>query len=115
MEIRRNMMRSSMCMKIGKLVYFSPTKTTKSVCREIVKGIDLENIQEIDITTPRNREAFLKADADDLVVIGVPVFAVFYTYFAFYINPRLEKKGLSQNDSDYETLYTIRPPRQQSG
>lgn len=49
------------------------------------------------------------------MVIGVPVFAVFYTYFAFYINHRLEKKGLSQNDSDYETLYTIRPPRQQSG
>jgi predicted PurR-regulated permease PerM len=46
------------------------------------------------------------------MVIGVPVFAVFYTYFSFYINKRLEKKGLSTNSSDYESLYTIRTPKQ---
>ena len=90
MEIRRNMMRSSMCMKIGNLVYFSPTKTTNSVCREIVKGIDLENIQEIDITTPRNREAFLKADADDLVVIGVQAKSLDY---GEGLSPEVEKSA----------------------
>lgn len=74
MDVRRNMMRSSMCMTTGRLVYFSPTKTTKTVCKEIVKGIEPENIKEIDITTPRNRKEFLQADADDLVVIGVPVY-----------------------------------------
>ena len=42
------------------------------------------------------------------MVVGVPVFAVLYTYFSFYINKRLEKKGLSQNHDDYRTLYTIR-------
>ncbi len=41
------------------------------------------------------------------MVVGVPVFAVIYTYFSFYINKRLEEKGLSQNPLDYQSLYTI--------
>jgi predicted PurR-regulated permease PerM len=42
------------------------------------------------------------------MVVGVPVFAVLYTYFSFYINKRLEKKGLSQDSTDYQSLYTIK-------
>lgn len=42
------------------------------------------------------------------MVIGVPVFAVIYTYFSIYVNNRLERKGLSQNPEDYRSLYTIK-------
>lgn len=46
------------------------------------------------------------------MVVGVPVFAVLYTYFSFYVNKRLEKKGLSQNREDYRSLYTIKASRE---
>jgi predicted PurR-regulated permease PerM len=42
------------------------------------------------------------------MVVGVPVFAVLYTYFSFYVNKRLEQKGLSQDSTDYQSLYTIK-------
>lgn len=42
------------------------------------------------------------------MVIGVPVFAVLYTYFSFYVNKRLEQKGLSQDSREYQSLYTIK-------
>jgi len=42
------------------------------------------------------------------MVVGVPVFAVLYTYFSFYVNKRLEQKGLSQDSNDYQSLYTIK-------
>jgi predicted PurR-regulated permease PerM len=42
------------------------------------------------------------------MVIGVPVFAVLYAYFSFYVNKRLEQKGLSQDSQYYQSLYTIR-------
>ena len=42
------------------------------------------------------------------MVIGVPVFAVLYTYFSFYVNKRLESKGLSHDFKDYQLLYTIK-------
>lgn len=61
-------------MKSVKLVYFSPTKTTKAACSGIVKGIGPQEVQEIDITTPAAREKFLQAADCDLLVIGVPVY-----------------------------------------
>jgi predicted PurR-regulated permease PerM len=42
------------------------------------------------------------------MVVGVPAFAVLYTYFSFYVNRRLEQKGLSQDSKDYQSLYTIK-------
>lgn len=47
------------------------------------------------------------------MVVGVPVFAVLYTYFSFYVNKRLEQKGLSQNREDYRSLYTIKASKEQ--
>ena len=63
-----------MIMKSVKLVYFSPTKTTKAACTGILNGIAPIKVQEIDITTPKAREEMLKATAEDLLVIGVPVY-----------------------------------------
>jgi hypothetical protein len=39
-----------------KLVYFSPTGTTKAVVQGIVRGINLSTIELIDITTPPARK-----------------------------------------------------------
>ncbi|WP_319580587.1 4Fe-4S binding protein [uncultured Methanospirillum sp.] len=57
-----------------KKVYFSPTGTTKTVLSAIVRGINPESTDIIDITTPKGREQSIETSADDLLIIGVPVY-----------------------------------------
>ena len=48
------------------------------------------------------------------MILGVPVFAVLYAYFCYWINRRLEKKGLSTDLWDYHTLYSYDGVRKQA-
>jgi ferredoxin len=57
-----------------KLVYFSPTGTTKTVLSAIARGLNPDKTEYIDITTPKGRELSLKTSKDELLVIGVPVY-----------------------------------------
>jgi ferredoxin len=57
-----------------KLVYFSPTGTTRAVVRGIARGIHPGTVEEVDITAPRARKEPLQASADELLVVGVPVY-----------------------------------------
>lgn len=57
-----------------KLVYFSPTGTTKSVLHSISKGINCEKIEYTDITKPNARKDGLFTKDDDLLIVGVPVY-----------------------------------------
>ena len=57
-----------------KAVYFSPTGTTKTVLKGIVKDISCENIEYIDITNPRAREKDLRTTENELLILGVPVY-----------------------------------------
>jgi ferredoxin len=57
-----------------KLVYFSPTGTTKAVVQEIARGINHRNVECIDITRPDARKQPLQASESDLLVVGVPVY-----------------------------------------
>ncbi len=57
-----------------KQVFFSPTGTTKAVISAIVRGINPESTEIIDITTPKGREQPIETSADDLLIIGVPVY-----------------------------------------
>ena len=43
-----------------KLVYFSPTGTTKAVARGIARGIDHGTVEELDITRPAARDRALE-------------------------------------------------------
>lgn len=63
-----------MIIKNVKLVYFSPTGTTKKVVHSITRGIDPENVENIDITRPEARKQSLRITEDELLVIGVPVY-----------------------------------------
>lgn len=56
-----------------KLIYFSPTGTTRKIVKEIGKGIS-EDIEEFDISKTINRENGHTFDENDLVIIGVPVY-----------------------------------------
>ncbi len=64
-------------MKISsvKLVYFSPTGTTKKVLEGIAGGIGIEDIDHMDMTRQDARSKPLDHLTDALVVIGAPVYA----------------------------------------
>ncbi len=57
-----------------KLVYFSPTGTTKAAVRGIARGINCSNVEELDITRPDARKQSLHTTEQDLLIVGVPVY-----------------------------------------
>ena len=57
-----------------KLVYFSPTGTTKSVVQGIARGINQSTVEQIDITTPDARQQQLQTLENELLVVAVPVY-----------------------------------------
>ena len=57
-----------------KLVYFSPTGTTKTIVEGIARGINHGNVECIDITRPDARKQPLQTSESDLLIVGVPVY-----------------------------------------
>ena len=57
-----------------KLVYFSPTGTTKAVVQGISRGINQCSVEIIDITRPDARKKPLQTSENELLVIAVPVY-----------------------------------------
>lgn len=58
-----------------KLVYFSPTGTTKSIIQRIAHGINQSNVELIDITKPNARKQQLKTSENELLIVAVPVYS----------------------------------------
>ncbi len=63
-------------MKINKilLIFFSPTRTSKKVIEAIASGIADVPVETIDLTYP-DAVSSLRIAADELAVVGVPVYA----------------------------------------
>ena len=57
-----------------KLVYFSPTGTTKAVVQGIARGIHHSNAEYMDITLPDARKQPLQTAENEFLVIAVPVY-----------------------------------------
>ncbi|HML25920.1 MAG TPA: EFR1 family ferrodoxin [Methanomethylovorans sp.] len=57
-----------------KLVYFSPTGTTKAVVQAIAHGIGPDTVELIDITGPAARKQPLMTSENELLIVGVPVY-----------------------------------------
>jgi ferredoxin len=57
-----------------KLVYFSPTGTTKAVVLGIARGINQSDVELLDITRPDARKHSLQTSEHELLIIGVPVY-----------------------------------------
>ncbi|MCP4704736.1 MAG: 4Fe-4S dicluster domain-containing protein [candidate division Zixibacteria bacterium] len=57
-----------------KLVYFSPTGTTKKVVQGIVRGINQSTVELIDITKPDARKQQLQTSENELLIVAVPVY-----------------------------------------
>ena len=59
-----------------RLVYFSPTRTTKAILDSIAEGIGVDVVKHIDVTLPdSDRHDFSEMKEDELLVIGAPVYA----------------------------------------
>ena len=56
------------------LVYFSPTGTTRRILEGIARGMDHVPARRLDITLPEGRKRPFEAGADQLLVVGVPVY-----------------------------------------
>jgi len=63
-------------MKINqvKLIYFSPTGTTQKVLESIAEGINVDDVEHIDLTLPEGAKQTIPSFSDELVIIGAPVY-----------------------------------------
>lgn len=57
-----------------KLVYFSPTGTSRKVLEGIAKGTGVNNVEHIDLTLPKNFHQPIQILSDELAIIGAPVY-----------------------------------------
>ena len=57
-----------------KLIYFSPTGTTRKVLEGIAGGITVEEAEHIDLTLPEGARQTIPPFSTELVIIGAPVY-----------------------------------------
>lgn len=57
-----------------RLVYFSPTGTTRKIVEGIGRGIRHVPVDRLDITKPENRQEPLETSEGELLIVGVPVY-----------------------------------------
>jgi len=58
-----------------KVIFFSPTGTTRTIVHAIASQIDGNTYPGINITSAENRELEYTFNSDDLVIVGMPVYA----------------------------------------
>jgi ferredoxin len=58
---------------LAKLIYFSPTQTTRKVIEGISQGLQIENVERMDLTLP-DACATMPPITADIAVIGAPVY-----------------------------------------
>jgi ferredoxin len=64
----------NMEIKQVKLIYFSPTGTTLKVLESIAEGINVEDVEHINMTLPEAAQQTVPPFLDELVIIGSPVY-----------------------------------------
>lgn len=57
-----------------KLIYFSPTGTTKKILESIAKGLNIDNVEHIDLTLPEGANQKVALFSGELVLLGAPVY-----------------------------------------
>lgn len=67
-------MENNMNISCAKLIYFSPTGTTKKVLGGIATGLDLEIAEFYDLTRKNKKADMIEMRSDDLAIIGSPVY-----------------------------------------
>jgi len=63
-----------MLINSARVIYFSPTGTTKTVVSAIAQGTGIKKVNYTDITLPSARKVNLITVKEDLLIIGIPVY-----------------------------------------
>ena len=63
-----------MNIKSLKLVFFSPTGTTKAIIQGVARGINHSTVKLIDITKPDARKQQLQTSENELLLVALPVY-----------------------------------------
>lgn len=65
-----------MAMKVDsvRLIYYSPTETSKQVVEAIAKGAQYESTTQLDLTPPAAKTMEIEGFGDELAIIGAPVY-----------------------------------------
>jgi len=58
-----------------KLIYFSPTRTTQKILQGIAQGMPVGRIEHLDLTPPQMETQPFDEIADELTILGAPVYA----------------------------------------
>jgi len=58
-----------------RLIYFSPTRTTKKILEGISEGLQFETVETVDLTPPEMKTAAPGIILDELVLLGAPVYS----------------------------------------
>jgi ferredoxin len=76
MRATRTYQREEIPMEVNqvRIIYFSPTGTTKKVLGSIAKGIAAEDVEHIDLTLPEGAQRAIPPFSDELALIGAPVY-----------------------------------------
>lgn len=64
-----------MIINSAKLVYFSPTQTTKKVLASIARGIQVETVEALDLTPPTAKTQEFDDMHTELAIMGAPVYS----------------------------------------
>ena len=56
-----------------KLIYFSPTQTTRRILQGIAQGMSINRIEHFNLTTPRSETQSFE-EIDQLTILGAPVY-----------------------------------------
>ena len=62
-----------------KVIYFSPTGTTKKIIKNVIKRIESKQVEYVDLTEGNRISKKEKIDTikDDLIILGAPVYGGF--------------------------------------
>lgn len=80
-------------MKSVRIIYFSPTGTTRKAVEAIAQGVEAENVEVLDLTRADARRYVRPATDSELVIIGVPVYTGRVPFQAVEVLQRMEARG----------------------
>lgn len=63
-----------MLINSARVIFYSPTGTTKTVVTAIAQGTGIKKVQYTDLTLPSSRKVNLLTVEEDLLIIGIPVY-----------------------------------------
>jgi ferredoxin len=58
-----------------RLIYFSPTRTTKKILEGISEGLQFKTVETVDLTPPEMKTGAPAMISDELVLLGAPVYS----------------------------------------